>query len=378
MMPIKPTTKAYAVGYDSNMSSSQLVRPVQDILEDMKPSKSSKAYDVAYDNFIKQVQLEHGVPPKEEQLLGYFDFLRHKKKLAPSSLWTVYSQLNRMVQLHHGFKLQRFPRITMLLKSAQVGYKRKVAKVFTLDQIYACLKKDTYILPAWIPKKALVCALFCGGLRCIEARQILFHDIQRTDDGFYVQYVQGKQKGEQKENHFLIPFNHDDSSISFGRIFQDYYDLVIATFPKIVEDKSAPLFFNVHKSGQLVNSPMGMHTVGNVGKDVARLLSLTDIDSYTGHCFRRSAATQAAKAGASTPALKTHFGWTSENTAQKYIDSTDSSCKKMANFVTARDEKGQTAQSTIQISKVSDTMSPKQGTNVFHIHGNPVFTFNYV
>ena len=38
MMPIKPTTKAYAVGYDSNMSSSQLVRPVQDILEDMKPS----------------------------------------------------------------------------------------------------------------------------------------------------------------------------------------------------------------------------------------------------------------------------------------------------------------------------------------------------
>ena len=36
MKPIKPT-KAYAVGYDSNMSSSQLVRPVQDILEDMKP-----------------------------------------------------------------------------------------------------------------------------------------------------------------------------------------------------------------------------------------------------------------------------------------------------------------------------------------------------
>ena len=32
------------------MSSSQLVRPVQDILEDMKPSKSSKAHNVAYDS----------------------------------------------------------------------------------------------------------------------------------------------------------------------------------------------------------------------------------------------------------------------------------------------------------------------------------------
>ena len=49
MKPIKHT-KAYAVGYDSNMSSSHLVTPVQDILEDMKTSKSSKAYDVAYDS----------------------------------------------------------------------------------------------------------------------------------------------------------------------------------------------------------------------------------------------------------------------------------------------------------------------------------------
>ena len=39
MKPIKHT-KAYAVGYDSNMSSSHLVTPVQDILEDMKPAHS--------------------------------------------------------------------------------------------------------------------------------------------------------------------------------------------------------------------------------------------------------------------------------------------------------------------------------------------------
>ena len=44
----------YDAAYERNMS--QLVSPVQDILEDMKPSKSSKAYDldydVDYDNFV--------------------------------------------------------------------------------------------------------------------------------------------------------------------------------------------------------------------------------------------------------------------------------------------------------------------------------------
>lgn len=138
--------------------SSPLMRPVDEILEDMKPAKSSKAYEVAYQNFAKHVGLEHGHPPSEVQLMGYFDFLRHQKKLAPSSLWTIYSQINRMVQLHHGFKLQRYPRITMLLKSAQVGYKRKVAKVFSLDQIHKCLEKDIPDSSPWIVKKALVCA----------------------------------------------------------------------------------------------------------------------------------------------------------------------------------------------------------------------------
>ena len=50
---MKPSTssKAYDVAYESNMSS-QLVRPVQDIIEDMKPSKSSKVYDLDYENFV--------------------------------------------------------------------------------------------------------------------------------------------------------------------------------------------------------------------------------------------------------------------------------------------------------------------------------------
>ena len=92
--------------------STPLVRPVDQILDDMKPAKTSKAYDAAYEGFSKQVGLAPGHAPSEEQMMGYFDFLHKQKKMAPSSLWTVYSQINRMVQIQHGFKLQCWPRIT--------------------------------------------------------------------------------------------------------------------------------------------------------------------------------------------------------------------------------------------------------------------------
>jgi len=42
---------------------------------------------------------------------------------------------------------------------------------------------------------------------------------------------------------------------------------------------------------------MGKTTISNVGKDVAEFLGLPDAKKYTGHCFRRTAATKLANAG---------------------------------------------------------------------------------
>ena len=44
-----------------------------------------------------------------------------------------------------------------------------------------------------------------------------------------------------------------------------------------------------------------------------------------GQCFRSSCATQAANAGASTPALKAHFGCSTESIV-KFIDALDDGC----------------------------------------------------
>ena len=104
----------------------------------------------------------------------------------------------------------------------------------------------------------------------------------------------------------MVPFNHSDRSISFGHKLEAYLDLYDST---VKDDKpEAVLFRNVHKNGTLTKQNMGCHHTANVGKEIANLMHLDNAESFTGHCFRRSAASQAAKAGATTPALKTHFG----------------------------------------------------------------------
>jgi integrase len=85
-----------------------------------------------------------------------------------------------------------------------------------------------------------------------------------------------------------------------------------------------PLFYTGRKKkpkcvSGFYNSPMGIHTLENCGKDVAAELGLNDPNSYTGHCWRRTAATEAANNGATGIQLKHHFNWTDEKMAMEYI-----------------------------------------------------------
>ena len=54
-----------------------------------------------------------------------------KASIASSTLWSVYSMINHKCQLLYGLKWQKFPRLTMLLKSYEATCQRKVASTFT-------------------------------------------------------------------------------------------------------------------------------------------------------------------------------------------------------------------------------------------------------
>ena len=115
---------------------------IEKILSDVVPNKSKQAYDKTWSDFElfrrssdtknenkDETNQQINDEPGEEDYMQYFYYLHKEKKFKSSSLWCMYSRLNNNHQRRFGQKLQRWPRITMLLKKYEAGYVRKVAKI---------------------------------------------------------------------------------------------------------------------------------------------------------------------------------------------------------------------------------------------------------
>ena len=90
-------------------------RNASDIIQQIKPVKSAQKYDSAWKDFKQFTKLEDQCP-SEDNFIEYFDYLKNSKKLASSTMWSIYSMLNTNFQLMSGKKLQIYPRLQMLLK----------------------------------------------------------------------------------------------------------------------------------------------------------------------------------------------------------------------------------------------------------------------
>ena len=103
----------------------------EEILCSIKPVKSVKSYNKAWEDFEAFVGSdERG----EEEFIWLFNHLRNERNMASITLWSVYSMINYTYQMKTGCKLQMFPRLTVLLKSYEANYTRKKASVFTKEQ----------------------------------------------------------------------------------------------------------------------------------------------------------------------------------------------------------------------------------------------------
>jgi hypothetical protein len=67
-------------------------------------------------------------------ILNYFHYLKTEKFWAATSIWSTYSRLNGVFKRRFNFSLKKYPGITDLLKSYEVGHRVKKANVFTPQQ----------------------------------------------------------------------------------------------------------------------------------------------------------------------------------------------------------------------------------------------------
>lgn len=299
-----------------------------DILRNLQPKKSGKAYQKDWNDFM---QFAGTSTPGEDHLIRFFDMLRNHKKLESSTIWVVYSHINFAWQMNYGAKLQDFPRVTALCKSYNAGYRRKVSKTMTIMDVCCFLRKPLET-SFWIVRKAMVSLAWCGGLRCDEIWRMKLKNLERKNNGYLVTLERSKQTGEVSTSIFMVPSQLNDLGIQFSSYIDHYLDVVQKKIGILGKEDS--LFVGTHGGRGFVRQPMGIGMIRELGKVVANEISLEEPQLYTGHCWRRSSATQAAGQGATSSDLKRTYGWKQEQTAMKYLDNNANQAAKMAELIT--------------------------------------------
>ena len=183
--------------------------------------------------------------------------------------------------------------------------------------------------------------------------------LSKDSEGYWITYEQAKQRGEVKNNRFLVPI----TQCTAASCVDEYLKLLLKFVPDI---KDTDDLFKTCTMRGLSRSPMGKNYLANIGKDIAKKLNLGDTDLYTGHCFRRSSATAAANAGANSMELKRHFGWVQETTALRYLDETNDRARKMAKLLTEENK-----ENSINIQCNS------QQKNMQFVNGNDKKVYNF-
>jgi len=93
--------------------------------------------------------------------------------------------------------------------------------------------------------------------------------------------------------------------------------------------ESDRLFLQI-RHGKITKQPFGHNSLAQFPKKIANYLELNDSATFTGHCFRRTAATLLSNSGADILQLKRLGGWKSNAVAEGYVETSISGQTKIA------------------------------------------------
>jgi len=131
-------------------------------------------------------------PPGEEVLAKYFAHLQNVKEMASSTMWTLYSYINSVMQRKYSKKLQEYPRLKIQLKSYDKDIKNK-AEIFEeekLKEFMVARSQNAY----WLVRQVICIPAFFSGLRHGECVSLLMEKLVRGKEGFTVHFYRLKQR----------------------------------------------------------------------------------------------------------------------------------------------------------------------------------------
>jgi integrase len=331
-----------------------------DVFLQFTNEKSRKQYRRKWSDFVEfcgDFDFEAG-QPDEELLSKYFKYLRNTKKMASSSLWTIYSSLNSIFKRKYSSKLQEMPRLTMLIKGFDNDVKQKAA-IFDDNQLkeFMLVRKESAY---WLVRQVITIVAFFGGLRIQECMDLVLEKIQRGKEGFFITHFRVKQRRSDKlESRFLVP---DEGG------FAAQLDLYLGKVNNQLKKYQGRVWYTGTQSGVFRNQVLGKNTMAKVPQEIATLLMRPNPALYSFHSFRRTSATSAADGGSTSAQMTDFFGWKNPSMCHEYVSSSKHAITSMAKTLAVHDSKFSLEDVEVEYEDIEES---KEDLSMLHLEEDP-------
>ncbi|KAK4875617.1 hypothetical protein RN001_012039 [Aquatica leii] len=272
----------------------------QDTLKNLLPSKSKSEYEKAYSKFLEWSHANNVTVVTENVMISFFKGKRETFK--SSTLWKLYSMLRTMLNIRQNIDIAKFANLQVLLKNYSKSYIAKKSKTLNFDQVEAFLKNAPDI-NYLVVKVALIIG-YTGACRRQELTNMSIKDLEFKESIIFVS-IPNSKNGQPR--YFAI------TKEEWVALIKKYIELR----PEAVTHDR--LFLN-YRTGHCTVQPIGINKMGEMPKVIASFLNLENPEQYSGHCFRRSSASELANRGGDILTLKQHGGWKSSSAAEGYIE----------------------------------------------------------
>ena len=285
------------------------------------PIKSAARYAKQMANYKKWLasnHLEYG----DESLQKYVSYLR-EKGLKASSITSMSSSILRYAE-DRGQPFSNATRSTVFGYLKQEGKTETTKQSNTLneDNITRFLRTPLDGMANMQIKVALIIA-FYSAMRIGELHEVMFKDIAFHEATKEITVEITHSKTDQAGKGFTCYIPESVGDIDLHTMLLGYcVSLEQFILLKGLDPCSMHLFTRIGDDGGFINSPVGEKKLSSFPKLIAQYLGLPNASRYTGHCFRRSSATNLAENGATDQQMTKFCRWSSSKMAAYYTSNT--------------------------------------------------------
>lgn len=285
---------------------------------DILPVKSAEVYRRQYESY-KNWKKTAGNYKDEFAYLSAYVMSLHNEGIKMQTIRTYVSEIAGCLRNDEiNIPDDTWKRIQLFISNHKKIEPTKQSSVFTAEDIAAFLsvKNDLKIYQL----KALLIIGFYGALRYTELHDLRLSDITRDDTNmrYIVTIRRSKTDVAGKSTQVFIPFLEGDNNNL--HVLLEYIGK-LEKYVKTTKNITDPdLLWRAIRGSKFTNQPRGVNYIAKCPSMIAEMLHLPNPGSYTGHCFRRSAATSLAASGATDNELMTLGRWRSPNVAHRYVE----------------------------------------------------------